>query len=42
VTTIRAFGREQHFAARYKAQTDNYNKVRPRMPALVPRALADR
>ncbi|GAA5842760.1 hypothetical protein JCM9279_003979 [Rhodotorula babjevae] len=27
VTTIRAFGREQHFAARYKAQTDNYNKM---------------
>ncbi|GAA5895640.1 hypothetical protein JCM8208_005288 [Rhodotorula glutinis] len=27
VTTIRAFGRERHFAARYKAQTDNYNKM---------------
>ncbi|BGP51975.1 hypothetical protein JCM10450v2_007935 [Rhodotorula kratochvilovae] len=27
VTTIRAFGREKHFAARYKAQTDNYNKM---------------
>lgn len=28
VTTIRAFGREEHFAATYKAQTDSYNKVR--------------
>ncbi|GJN94069.1 hypothetical protein Rhopal_007133-T1 [Rhodotorula paludigena] len=27
VTTIRAFGREKHFAERYKAQTDNYNKM---------------
>ncbi|GAA6051563.1 hypothetical protein JCM3770_003474 [Rhodotorula araucariae] len=27
VTTIRAFGREEHFATRYKAQTDNYNKM---------------
>jgi ABC-type multidrug transport system fused ATPase/permease subunit len=28
VTTIRAYGRSGAFAARYKRQTDNYNRVR--------------
>ncbi|GAA6017471.1 hypothetical protein JCM10207_008238 [Rhodosporidiobolus poonsookiae] len=27
VTTIRAFARQEHFAARYKTQTDEYNKA---------------
>ncbi|GAA6057830.1 hypothetical protein NBRC10513_001157 [Rhodotorula toruloides] len=27
VTTIRAFGRQEHFARRYKEQTDTYNQV---------------
>jgi ABC-type multidrug transport system fused ATPase/permease subunit len=30
VTTIRAFGRQEHFARRYKEQTDTYNQVRHR------------